>query len=161
MVGNGGPDNLFGEGGDDELNSKDNVSGNDSLDGGVEEANCKTDATEKSIVSCKDATPPTVKSARPTGKKVSVRANVTATFSEAMDEATVTGASFKLFKKKSTTAIPATVTYSATKEMVILNPNAKLRRGVTYKAKVVAAEVADLAGNQMETDKVWAFTTRR
>jgi hypothetical protein len=160
MVGNCGPDNLLGEEGDDALNSKDNVSGNDSLDGGDDAANCKTDATEKSIVSCNDATPPTVKSARPIGRKVSVRANVTATFSEAMDEATITGATFKLFKKKSTTAIPGTVTYNATNKTVILNPNAKLRRGVTYRA-IVAAEVADLVGNQMETAKVWSFTTRR
>jgi hypothetical protein len=160
VLGNGGPDNLFGEEGDDALNSRDNVSGNDSLDGGDDAANCTTDVTEKSVVNCKDATAPTVKSTRPTGRKVSVRANVTATFSEAIDQATITGATFKLFKKKSTVAIPATVTYDATKKMAILNPNAKLRRGATYRA-LVTTEVADLAGNKLGTAKAWSFTTRK
>jgi hypothetical protein len=160
VVGNGGPDNLFGEEGDDALNSKDNVSGNDSLDGGDDAASCKTDATEKSIVGCRDTTAPTVKSASPSGKKVPRKANVAATFSEAIDEATITGTTFKLFRKNSTTAIPATITYNATVERAILNPSAKLRRGVTYKA-IVAAEVADLAGNQMGAAKVWSFSTKR
>jgi hypothetical protein len=55
VVGNGGPDSLSGEDGDDTLNSKDNnVSGNDSLDGGphVNGDTCTTDAKEKAIVNC-------------------------------------------------------------------------------------------------------------
>jgi hypothetical protein len=52
VVGGGSADNLFGDEGDDTVNSKDNVSGNDSLDGGahVNGDTAVTDATEKSIV---------------------------------------------------------------------------------------------------------------
>jgi Ca2+-binding RTX toxin-like protein len=54
VVGNGGPDSLLGVGGDDALNSKDNTSGNDFLDGGshLNGDTCTTDATEKSIANC-------------------------------------------------------------------------------------------------------------
>jgi Tol biopolymer transport system component len=47
-----GPDKSYGGKGDDTLNSRDGVSGNDSLDGGTHVAGDKkvTDATEKSIV---------------------------------------------------------------------------------------------------------------
>ena len=160
VTANGGSDDLFGDEGDDSLDSKNGVEGHDTLDGGDDEANCTTDATEKYIVSCKDTTAPAVKSASPNGKQVSRRANVTATFSEPMDGGTITEATFQLFRKNSTAAIPATVTYNATSTTVILNPNANLRRMATYRA-VVAAEEADLAGNQMGTAKVWFFTIKR
>jgi Ca2+-binding RTX toxin-like protein len=54
VVGSGGGDNLFGDEDDDTLNSKDNVSGNDTLDGGlhVNGDSCTTDATENSISNC-------------------------------------------------------------------------------------------------------------
>ena len=52
VIGSGGADNLYGEAGDDTVNSRDSVSGNDSLDGGahVNGDTAVTDATEKSIV---------------------------------------------------------------------------------------------------------------
>jgi Ca2+-binding RTX toxin-like protein len=52
VIGNSGSDRLFGGGGDDTLNSKDSVSGNDSLNGGTHlNADRKaTDATEKSVL---------------------------------------------------------------------------------------------------------------
>ena len=51
MIGNSGSDKLFG-GGDDTVNSRDTLSGNDALDGGTHVACDKkvTDPTEKSIV---------------------------------------------------------------------------------------------------------------
>ena len=52
VVGSGGADNLFGDEDDDTLNSKDNVNGNDRLDGGAGTDACTTDVTEASIVSC-------------------------------------------------------------------------------------------------------------
>lgn len=52
MTGNGGADELFGGGDDDTLNPKENVSGNDSLDGGAGTDACATDATEASLVGC-------------------------------------------------------------------------------------------------------------
>jgi hypothetical protein len=102
------------------------------------------DAPEKSIVGCTDTTAPTVESVRPSGKKVTPRVNITVTFSEPMERGTITGITLKLFKKNSTIAIPAMVTYNATKKTAILNPNTNLRRVMAYRA-IVAAEVADLA----------------
>jgi Ca2+-binding RTX toxin-like protein len=54
LVGDAGADMLFGEEADDRLTSKDNVAGNDSVDGGpqVKGDTCITDATEVSIVNC-------------------------------------------------------------------------------------------------------------
>ena len=52
VVGSGGADDLFGDEDDDTLNSKDNVNGNDRLDGGTGTDACTTDVTEISIVSC-------------------------------------------------------------------------------------------------------------
>lgn len=48
MIGSGGADELFGDEGDDTINSKDNVNGNDSLDGGahLNGDTAITDATE-------------------------------------------------------------------------------------------------------------------
>jgi hypothetical protein len=51
-VGSPGADNLFGEEGDDAVNSRDGVSGNDSLDGGahVSGDTATTDASERSVI---------------------------------------------------------------------------------------------------------------
>ena len=160
VTGNGGSDDLFGDEGYDTLDSKDGVKNNDVVDGGADQANCTTDATEKKIIGCKDTTAPTVTSVSPGGRKVSPRANVTATFSEPMDGDTITGTTFKLLRKNSTIAVPATVTYKANNQTATLDPKANLRRGVTYKA-TVAAEIADLAGNQIGATKTWSFTTKR
>jgi Ca2+-binding RTX toxin-like protein len=48
--GGGSADSLYGEAGNDALNSRDGVSGNDSLDGGAGMDTKATDPTEKSIV---------------------------------------------------------------------------------------------------------------
>ena len=160
ITANGGADDLFGDGGDDSLDSRDGVNGNDSLDGGDEEATCATDATEKSLVRCKDVTAPAVNGVSPLGKKNKPGANAAVIFSESMDAATITGATFKLFKKNSNVEIPATVTYDPTNKTATLNPNARLRQGATYRASV-AAGVADVAGNQMGTAKVWFFTIKK
>ena len=52
VVGSGGADDLFGDEDDDTLNAKDNVNGNDRLDGGTGTDVCTPDRTEASIVSC-------------------------------------------------------------------------------------------------------------
>jgi hypothetical protein len=50
VIGSGGADSLYGQDGDDTVNSKDSVSGNDTLSGGTGTDIKITDATEKSIV---------------------------------------------------------------------------------------------------------------
>jgi subtilisin family serine protease len=123
-----------------------------------------------------DTTAPRVTSTVPkaTATGVAPGANITATFSEAMDASTtdgdpstINGTTFKLFKAGTTNLIPAVVTYDASAKKVILNPNANLQRGTRYKAAVTTG-AEDLAGNQLDQDsslsglqqKGWSFKTR-
>jgi CSLREA domain-containing protein len=98
---------------------------------------------------------------------VSRTANVTATFSEAMNEASVEATGVVTLKKSSGgAAVAATVDYNPTTKKVILNPNVSLARNTLYSAKV-ATGATDLAGNQLDQNsttggnqaKSWKFTT--
>jgi predicted outer membrane repeat protein len=112
-----------------------------------------------------DTTPPRVISTVPKANadEVAPTANIRATFSEEMQEASVKDA-FKLFKKGSTNQIAAAVTYDAATDTATLNPNENLRRGATYKA-VVSTVAKDVVGNRLDQDgstaglqkKVWFF----
>src|SRR5262249_15295220 len=84
---------------------------------------------------------------------------VTATFSEAMDPATITGSTVTL-TGPGTTAVPATVTYAAATRIATLAPTAALTTGTLYTAtiKVGATGVTDLAGNRLAADVTWTFT---
>ena len=90
-------------------------------------------------------------------------ANIRATFSEEMQEASVLNA-FKLFRKGSTNQIDAVVSYDAATDTATLNPDNNLRRGATYKA-VVTTAAKDMAGNRLDQNsskaglqkKVWFF----
>ncbi len=107
----------------------------------------------------------TVPSSGATG--IAPGANVKATFSKAMTAATVTGSTFKLYKKGSTTKVAASVTYDPTLHRATLNPANALLRGRTYKA-VVTTSVTDTAGNGLDQNaslegsqpKVWFFKVR-
>jgi Tol biopolymer transport system component len=126
-----------------------------------------------------DTTPPKVKSISPanTATLIAPGANVTATFSEAMDASptatdgdpsTITGTTFKLTKAGTTTAIGAVRSYNATSKTATLNPNANLQLGTKYKA-VVTTGTQDVAGNRLDQDqdpsnglqqRSWTFTIR-
>lgn len=105
-----------------------------------------------------DTTAPTVTSMTPpngaTG--VSVSAEVTATFSEAMNASTISGTTFTLKKDGAATVVTAAVTYDATNKRAILKPNASLDSGVPYTATL--SGVRDMAGNALPV-KTWTFTT--
>jgi hypothetical protein len=112
-----------------------------------------------------DKTPPKVDSVVPQddATRVAPGVTVTATFSEGMRDASVKSA-FKLYKKGTTSALGASVTYEVASRMATLDPSDNLRRGTTYKA-VVSTEAKDLAGNSLDQDenlsssqqKVWFF----
>ena len=97
------------------------------------------------------------------GGEVGPAANIRATFSEDMQEASVVNA-FKLFKKGSTTQIAALVSYDAATDTATLDPTNNLKKGATYKA-VVSTQAKDEAGNRLDQDgsrgglqqKVWFF----
>ncbi|WP_258061172.1 Ig-like domain-containing protein [Arthrobacter sp. 4R501] len=108
-----------------------------------------------------DTTAPTVTVTSPTdgATGVAVTANVTGTFSEAMNASTVTSSTFTLTGPTGT--VPAAVTYSSTGNVATLNPTADLAAGTTYTATIKSGPtgVKDVAGNALATDKTWTFTT--
>jgi hypothetical protein len=114
-----------------------------------------------------DTTAPTVGSVSPqdgaTG--VALWANVEATFSEAMDPATLTTGTFTLARQDLlgllSTPVSATVTYDAASKKATLNPDANLQVGATYTAIVKGGSsgAKDAAGNPLAADKIWSFTT--
>lgn len=112
-----------------------------------------------------DTTAPTVTATSPGGGAtgISRTANITATFSEAMDAATVNGSSFEL-RDPMGVLVPAVVTYGATNRRATLNPSATLSALTTYSATVkggaIAPSVRDAAGNALVADRIWTFTTR-
>jgi len=109
-----------------------------------------------------DTTPPTVSSTSPAANAnlVSRTANVTATFSEAMDAASISGATFEL-RTASSVVVPAVVSYNSSTRVATLNPNATLAARSVYTLRVRggASGVKDLAGNALAADLVRSFTT--
>jgi Bacterial Ig-like domain len=108
-----------------------------------------------------DTTAPTVTGTSPAAGATgaAVTANVTGSFSEAMDASTVTSGTFTL--RDGATPVPAAVTYSSTNRVATLDPDASLAAGRTYTATIRGGSggVKDLAGNALATDRTWTFTT--
>lgn len=87
---------------------------------------------------------------------VSVNSAVTATFSRAIDPATLNSSTFSLAP-----AVTGTATYSAATFTGTFTPSAALQNGTTYTATVKggATGVKDPGGNSLSADTVWSFTT--
>lgn len=113
----------------------------------------------------RDATPPTVGSVSPVegATGVPTSTNISATFSEAMDPATLTTSTVALLEMGTATPVAATVSYDGTSRAVILDPSVNLAKRTKYTATVKGGVggAKDLAGNPLATDKVWSFTTGR
>jgi hypothetical protein len=92
---------------------------------------------------------------------VALTANVTATFSEAMNPSTLTTSTVTLVRQGSPGAIPATTTYNAANTTVTLDPSSSLQATSTYTATIAggANGARDVAGNALAADRVWTFTT--
>jgi hypothetical protein len=122
-----------------------------------------------------DATAPNVSSTSPA--TIAPSANVSATFSEAMDARTTDGdpstinaTTFKLLRLNAdgtTTKVTAAVSYAAATKKAILNPSSNLSLGRTYEATVTSG-AQDLAGNALDQkpniagnqSKSWKFTVQ-
>jgi len=115
------------------------------------------------IVDSVDRTSPDVTSFEPAAgaKDVNANRNVTVTFSEAMDAATVNGSTIEL-RDPANALVSATVSYDADSFTATLDPTAPLSAGVTYAARVKGRNadqsVKDVAGNPLIVDVTWAFT---
>ena len=132
-------------------------------------------AFESESTTIEDTIKPRVSAATPTGTGIGRGANVVATFSEAMDAATITKSTSKLFKVTSsgtTQVTNVTVTLSSDGLKATLNPygtsSTLLARNTKYKV-VVTTGAKDLAGNALDQNsttagnqqKTWTFTTKR
>jgi methionine-rich copper-binding protein CopC len=130
---------------------------------GAKDATGNALAADKVWTFTTDSTPPTVTSTSPTNGATGVARNtsITATFSEAMDPATLTTSTFVL-RNPSNAVVSATVTLGSNQLVATLNPSSSLASGTTYTATVVSgsAGVKDVSGNPMVANKVWIFTTR-
>lgn len=85
---------------------------------------------------------------------VALDKNITASFSEAMDAATINTNTFTL--KQGANNITGLVTYTGV--VATFNPSVNLLPNTTYTATVTNS-VKDLAGNTMVSNYVWTFTT--
>ena len=56
-------------------------------------------------------------------------------------------------------AVPATVSFNATTQSVIVNPVDSLAAATSYTVEVTPTGLADLAGNPVAAEQ-WTFTTR-
>jgi hypothetical protein len=87
---------------------------------------------------------------------------VTATFSEALDPASVTSSTFTLVKQGTSTPLAASVSYNGSTATATLDPSSNLEAATTYVATVKGGStgVKDPSGNALAQDKVWSFTTQ-
>ena len=111
-----------------------------------------------------DTTAPTIttKAPAPAATGVAVASVVTATFSEALDPATVGSSTFEL-RDASNQLVPANVSYDSSAFVVTLTPSAALAHQSTYSVTVRGGSgtpaVRDLAGNALASNVTWSFTT--
>jgi hypothetical protein len=106
-----------------------------------------------------DTTAPTVTSTNPPGLAVGVATNqkITASFSEPMDSATITGTTFTL-TGPGATPVAGTVTYSTIGAIATFTPANPLATGILFTATITTG-ATDLAGNPLAAAFVWTFTT--
>lgn len=104
-----------------------------------------------------DTTPPTVVSTTPADDAtlVSISASITAEFSEDMDSSTISSATFTL--TEGANPVAGTVSYSSNPGATF-DPSANLLPNTVYTARLTTG-AEDLAGNGLEEDFVWSFTT--
>lgn len=104
-------------------------------------------------------TPPTVTSVTPPDGSTLVCPNtavITATFSKAMNPATINTTTFTV--SSSGTSVPGQVTYIAATNVATFTPSASLAASTTFTATITTG-VKDTFGNALAADKVWTFTT--
>ncbi len=105
--------------------------------------------------SCPPPPPPTVVSVAPASGAAGVCPNtvITATFSEAMDPATINNTTFTVAP-----GVSGTVTLDGTGQIATFTPSVNLAVGTTYTATITTG-VQDLFGNALASDFVWSFMT--
>ncbi|MET1081621.1 MAG: DUF4082 domain-containing protein, partial [Burkholderiales bacterium] len=111
-----------------------------------------------------DASGPTVTARSPAvgATNVAVGTSVTATFSEALDPATVNTSTFEL-RNPGGALVAATVSWNAATLTATLTPGAPLTASSTYTATLRGGatdpRIKDPAGNALASNVTWSFTT--
>lgn len=107
-----------------------------------------------------DITAPTVSHTVPLNADLNAMTNskITATFSENMDPATITGTTFTLMNTTLGTAVTGNVTYAAGAKTAIFAPTATLPINTAFTATITTA-ATDVAGNALAVAKTWSFAT--
>ncbi len=115
-------------------------------------AGCKKDDFEGKVGVC-----PEVISTVPANAATGVPLNqvITVTFNENMNPATITQASFSL---SGAAKLSGTLTYDGTGPTFSFTPSSPLAYNTTYTGRV-SSSVKDMAGNALQKDYVWTFTT--
>lgn len=111
-----------------------------------------------------DTTAPTVTLVNPAEDSTGVCINktVNATFSEPMAPSSLTNSTLTLAPSSGlNTPVAAVITYDAQTRIASINPSANLTASTAYTATVLGGTqgAKDLAGNALQADKVWRFTT--
>ena len=110
----------------------------------------------------RDCDPPTIVSVSPVngGQDVPLNTQITATFNEAMEPATLSTSTFVLSEigTSGTMIIQGTVTYTAGSMTATFIPSADLSPQKIYSAKITTG-VEDIAMNNMAALYTWSFTT--
>ena len=91
-----------------------------------------------------------------TSTNVAVATPLTATFSTAMNAATITASTFTL--AEGGTAVQGNVSYNAATNVATFNPSANLMYGTTYTATITTG-AASAAGIAPASNYMWSFTT--
>jgi hypothetical protein len=120
--------------------------------------------TEQTFTVKLDKSAPMVDSWAPTGTGVSRSTNISATFSDEMDQATLTTSTIKLINTSSGKRVKnVTVNYDEASQTVTLDPfgtsTTVLTKNTKYKV-IISTGVENLAGIPMAQKKVWSFKTR-
>ena len=105
-----------------------------------------------------DITPPVVITVSPVDNAtdVSTRTDINVTFSEVMDPETINLTTFTLETSAGSVHVPGLVTCAGA--AATFNPTIPLLPGIEYIARLTI-EVGDLAGNTLQIEKEWSFTT--
>jgi hypothetical protein len=110
-----------------------------------------------------DTTPPTIILTNPANGAtgVALDSTINATFSEAMDPATITIGTFTVTGPPGATPVAGSVTYDVINHIATFTPAVHLALNATYAARV-STGAKDLAGNALASGLVpnpWSFTT--
>ncbi len=105
------------------------------------------------------ATVPVINASNPINLAIDVAINqqITATFSEAMNEQTINDASFTL-TAPSQTAVLGTVSYDETSHTAVFAPSSDFTHNTLYQASI-NTEVTNTAGIALASGFSWSFTT--